>query len=43
MPNWSIPINERQMQQFVMTTGAFVALVIILIIFKGLRTEQSLP
>jgi len=43
MQNWSIPINERQMQQFVMTAGAFVALVIVLIIFKGLRTEQSLP
>lgn len=43
MPNWSIPINERQMQQFVMTAGAFAALVIVLIIFKGLRTEQSLP
>ncbi len=43
MPNWSIPINERQMQQFAMTAGAFAALVIVLIIFKGLRTEQSLP
>jgi len=43
MPSWSIPINEKQMQQFVMTAGAFVALVIVLIIFKGLRTEQSLP
>ena len=43
MPNWSIPINERQMQQFAMTTGAFAALVIVLIIFKGLRTERSLP
>ena len=43
IPNWSIPINERQMQQFAMTAGAFAALVIVLIIFKGLRTEQSLP
>ena len=43
MPNWSIPINERQMQEFVMTAGAFAALVIVLIIFKGLRTEKSLP
>ena len=43
MPNWSISINERQMQQFAMTAGAFAALVIVLIIFKGLRTEQSLP
>ncbi|MGI0040749.1 MAG: hypothetical protein ACRD94_02160, partial [Nitrosopumilaceae archaeon] len=43
MPNWSISINERQMQQFEMTAGAFAALVIVLIIFKGLRTEQSLP
>lgn len=41
--NWNIPINERQMQQFVMTAGAFAALAIVLIIFKGLRTEQSLP
>ncbi|MGI0010858.1 MAG: hypothetical protein ACREAE_05615, partial [Nitrosopumilaceae archaeon] len=29
MSNWNIPINERQMQQFVMTAGAFVALVIV--------------
>ncbi|HXV39154.1 MAG TPA: hypothetical protein VD699_06265 [Nitrosopumilaceae archaeon] len=43
LQNWSIPINERQMQQFAMTAGAFAALVIVLIIFKGLRTEQSLP
>ena len=43
MSNWYIPINERQMQQFVMTAGAFAALVIVLIIFKGLRTEKSLP
>ena len=43
LPNWSIQINERQMQQFVMTAGAFAALAIVLIIFKGLRTEQSLP
>lgn len=43
MPSWSISINERQMQQFAMTAGAFAALVIVLIIFKGLRTEQSLP
>ena len=43
MPKWSISINERQMQQFVMTAGAFVALVIVLIIAKGLRTEKSLP
>ena len=43
MPNWSIQINERQIQLFAMTAGAFVALVIILIIAKGLRTEKSLP
>ena len=42
MPNWSIPINERQIQQFEMTAGAFAALVIVLIIAKGLRTEKSL-
>ena len=41
--NWYIPINERQMQQFVMATGAFVALIMVLIILKGLRTEKSLP
>ena len=43
LSNLSIAINERQMQEFVMTAGAFVALVIVLIIFKGLRTEKSLP
>lgn len=43
LPSWSIAINERQMQQFAMTAGAFAALVIVLIIFKGLRSEQSLP
>lgn len=43
MPNWSIQINERQIQLFAMTAGAFVALVIVLIIAKGLRTEKSLP
>lgn len=43
IPNWSISINERQMQEFAMTAGAFVALVIILAIFKGLRTEKDLP
>jgi len=43
IPNWSISINERQMQEFAMTAGAFVALIIILAIFKGLRTEKDLP
>lgn len=43
LPNWSISINERQMQEFVMTAGAFAALAIVLMIFKGLRTEKSLP
>lgn len=43
IPNWYIPINERQMQEFVMTAGTFAALAIVLLIFKGLRTEKSLP
>ncbi len=43
MSNWYIPTNERQMQQFLMTAGAFAALAIVLIVFKGLRTEKSLP
>ena len=43
IPNWSIPINERQMQEFAMTAGAFVALIIILAIFRGLRLEKDLP
>ncbi|HSB57227.1 MAG TPA: hypothetical protein VLD38_05425 [Nitrosopumilaceae archaeon] len=43
LSTWSISVNERQLQEFVMTAGAFVALVIILVIFKGLRTEKSLP
>ncbi len=43
IPNWSIPINERQMQEFAMTAGAFVALIIILAIFRGSRLEKDLP
>ena len=43
IPNWSISINERQMQEFAMTAGAFVALILVLAIFKGLRTEKDLP
>ena len=43
MSNWYIQINERQMQEFAMTAGAFAALVIVLLITKGLRTEKSLP
>lgn len=43
MPTWSIPINENQMYQFAMTTGAFIGLVIVLVALKGLRTEKSLP
>ncbi|MEK6877936.1 MAG: hypothetical protein AABZ49_04905 [Thermoproteota archaeon] len=43
IPNWSIPINERQMQEFAMTAGAFVALIIILVIFRGSRLEKDLP
>jgi hypothetical protein len=41
MPNWSISINERQMQEFAMAVGAFVALIIILAMYRGSRSEKD--
>ena len=42
-PNWSIRVTERQMTEFVMAAGVFVAFAIALAAIKGARTAKSLP